>query len=281
LWTYDAAHNLASVCAVFRSDDVAHPTPFEAAAGTLLSSAAGDRMLVALGATDGSVWLLDNLNEAVAGVSVREPMQDEREVGRENVKRKRADVHALSSRLIGTASKDVAVTRLRWQAGIEGRLVTAGYDGMVRVWDVDAGTITLSIPAGGKALTGLAVGGDGGGGSNSSCSVVAGVDGAVRVVDARDGKGVVASSGRGKAHDGMATDVAWMVHGSSFASGGLDGSVRVWDMRGIDAPVHIVEGVHGARNVRSLALGVAATNGSTTVYSAGEDGRVQAVSFDM
>jgi hypothetical protein len=52
-------------------------------------------------------------------------------------------------------------------------------------------------------------------------------------------------------------------------------------MRGVDTPVHIVNGVHGARNVRSLALGVAATNGCTTVYSAGEDGRVQAVSFDM
>jgi WD40 repeat protein len=271
LWTHDAASNSASVCAVFRSDDVAHPTSFEAAAATTVS----DKTLVALGATDGSVWVLDDIAERLSADGAPEAMEEAETAENDNAKRKHVDVPSISSQLIGTTSKNAAVTRVRWQDGSSGALVSAGYDGMVRMWDVDAGIVKLSIPAGGKALTGLALSGING------TAVVAAVDGAVRLVDSRDGKGVVASSTRGKAHDGMATDVAWMMDGASFVSGGLDGSVRVWDLRGLEAPVHVVEGVHGARNVRSLSLGVAATNGRTTVFSAGEDGRLQAVAFDM
>ncbi|CDF37251.1 unnamed protein product [Chondrus crispus] len=98
--------------------------------------------------------------------------------------------------------------------------------------------------------------------------LVSAVDGGVRLVDAREGKGVVAACGRKGAHRGVVTDACWMVAGKSAVSGGGDGSVRLWDVRALMTPAHIMERVH--EGGKSLAVAAAGEE----VFSAGADGKV-------
>jgi WD40 repeat protein len=254
LWSYEGG--AAAVCGVFRSDDVG-ATPFESAAAT---SCAG-KDIVALGGSNGSVWVVDDLSQCREAASPAAPAGS---------KRKHAGAAELSVRHLGVTSADLSVTCLRWRG--DGALVSAGLDGMVRVWDAGSAAVKLSVPGGGKAVTGLA--------ESAASFVVSAADGAVRLLDARGGRGVVGCSGRGKGHAGMASGVTWIVPDASFASGGLDGSVRAWDMRALDTPVHVVDGVHG-KDARSLGLALGTHDGRATVFSAGEDGQIHAVSFDM
>lgn len=263
LWSFEDSSDLgvasAVVAGVFRSEDVAAPCPFECTAACNISG----RDVVALGGSNGSVWILDDVSSA-------SDIEKAGEAG-DRAKRKRADTVSLVARHLGVSSPDLGVTTLEWDGGkCDGSLVSSGLDGMVRVWDASAGAVSLSVPGGGKAISGLAV--------SRKCYLVAAADGVVRVLDGREGGGVVGVTGKGKGHSGMATDVTWMSEDESFASGGLDGSVRAWDMRSYEAPVHIVEGVHG-RGARSLGLACAFHESRTAVFSAGEDGKIQTVSF--
>jgi NLE (NUC135) domain/WD domain, G-beta repeat len=259
LWAYrhgvEAAACGAEVCGVFRAAEVASGVCFESVAAT----SRGGKDLVALGASNGSLWMLEEVEAA----------RSARDAGGTDGKRKGVEVAEISARQLGVCSADLSVASLRWRGD---ELVSAGLDGMVRVWDPDSAVVKLSIPGGGKSLTGLT--------HSEQSFLVSAADGVVRLLDAREGKGVVGSSSRGKGHAGMATDVAWIVQDASFASGGLDGSVRAWDMRAFDAPVHVVEGVHG-KGARSLSLECCTYEGRATVFSAGEDGRLQPVSFSM
>lgn len=262
LWAYapgegEGAPCSARACAVFRSDDVSNATGFESAAAT----SRGGKDLVALGGADGTLWMLEDLEGARAAGGAA--------AAAGGGKRKAADVAALTARLLGTTSAGLSVTSLRWR---DADLLSAGLDGMVRVWDADASRVALSVPGGGKALTGLT--------HSEQVFVVSAADGFVRLLDARDGKGVVGCSGRLKGHAGMATDVTWIVPDGSFASCGLDGSVRAWDMRAIDSPVHVVDNVHG-KGARALSVECCSSDGRSTVFSAGQDGVLQSVAFSM
>lgn len=262
LWSYKHGDGegetcSAEVCGVFQSDDVSNATAFECAAAT----SRGGKDLVALGATDGTLWVLEDLADARAAAADA--------AAAEGGKRKAVDVAALTARQVGTTAADLTVTTVRWR---DGDVLTAGLDGMVRVWDADASRVALSVPGGGKSLTGLT--------HSEQVFLVSAADGFVRLLDARDGKGVVGSSGRSKGHVGMSTDVTWIVPDGSFASCGLDGSVRAWDMRAIDSPVHVVDEVHG-KGGRALSIECCPSEGRTTVFSAGQDGVLQSVAFRM
>lgn len=257
LWSYDGVDGgdgaaSAGVQAVFRSADIGNATPFESVA----ASTRDGRDIVALGAANGSICILDDLVGA-------------RDVERvaENGKRKQVDVAELAAKHLGLTSADLSVTSVKWQGG---NLLSAGLDGMVRVWDTASSAVQSSIPGGGKAIMAME--------ESSASLVVAAADGLVRVLDPRDGEGVVSTTGREKSHAGMASDVTWIVRDASFASGGLDGSVRAWDMRALGTPMHVVQEVHGKAG-RSLALGCASHEGKKLVFSAGEDGHVQNLSF--
>jgi WD40 repeat protein len=256
IWSYSPEEKSASVCALFRSDDVTQEVLFETAAATLRA----DKQLVALGASDGSVWLLDDLADTLAAASAVAPAEA-------SAKRKKTDVQEIGAQHIGSTSKDLTVTRVGWR---NEELATAGLDGMLRFWDVDSSAVKVSVPGGGKALTAMCI-------SDASC-VVGCADGAVRLLDGRDGKGVVAVSLKGKGHAGIVSDVTWLSTDATMASGGLDGAVRVWDMRAFGAPVHIVNHVHG-ENARSLALCSGVVDQKRMLLSAGEDGHVQRMEF--
>lgn len=252
LWSYSG--DSARVQGVFRSGDVAKGTPFE----SVCASTRDGKDIVALGASNGSIWVLDDLSAARETPSAAE-----------SGKRKQADVADLTAKHVGVTSTDLSVSSVRWHGA---NLLSAGFDGMVRVWDTQSSTVQSSIPGGGKAILGLE--------ESSASFLVASADGVVRSLDPRDGKGVVSATGREKCHSGMATDVTWIVQDASFASSGLDGSVRAWDMRALAAPMHVVDSVHG-KNGRSLALGCGSHDGRQILFSAGEDGNVQNVAFRL
>lgn len=260
LWSFsrdrETGNASSVVCGIFRSEDVAGVCPFESVAVADLSG----RNVVALGGSNGSVWILDDV-----------PSIPRMEGEGDSSKRKRADTVDLVARHVGVTSPDLNVSALKWRGeGTDTALLSAGLDGMVRIWDTNTSSVSLSVPGGGKSLSGLAV--------SASSLLVSAADGAVRVLDGRERRGVVGVTGKGKGHVGMATDVTWMTQGESFASSGLDGSVRAWDMRSYDTPVHIVADVHGV-GARTLGLASASQEGGTNVFSAGQDGKIRAVSF--
>lgn len=240
LWSLrdGAAHGVAQ----FRSEEAGPPVAFESVA-----TQAGVSPAVAMGGADGSVWVIADALAQLEG----------RPVAAAGGKRKAPDGVALTASKLGLTSTDLSVSSVQWSGK---DVVTSGWDGLVRVWDVDGCATKVTIPSGGKPVTSVSVA--------DTVMLVSAVDGAIRLVDAREGKGVVAACGRKGAHWGVVTDACWMAEGKSAVSGGVDGSVRLWDVRALMTPAHIMERVHAG--VKSLA--VAAAGGE--VFSAGADGKV-------
>lgn len=240
LWALEGGE--AQPTGAFRSEEAGPPVAFEAVAVR-----AGDRPALAVGGADGSVWVVaDVMRQVDGGVQAA--------VGG---KRKAMDGAVLSASKLGITAADLAVSSVRWDAE---DVVTAGWDGLVRRWDVDACSTKVAIPSGGKPVTSVSVG--------ESVMLVSAVDGAVRLVDAREGKGVVAACGRKGAHRGVAMDACWIAAGKSAASAGADGTVRLWDVRALMTPVHVVEGAHGGE--KCLAVSTV----EDEVFSVGGDGKV-------
>jgi WD40 repeat protein len=110
-------------------------------------------------------------------------------------------------------------------------LLSAGNDGTVRVWDVEAGRSRLVLRGHVGAVQGCTVAPDG------SWLASAGSDGTVRIWDAPAADGDGADAGDPAparlvltGHAGVAADCAATADGTGLVSVGVDGMLRVWDV---------------------------------------------------
>lgn len=259
VWTFDMQNRRAEPVAVFRTDDGGDAAGVTAAA----ASAMGERQAVALGGEDGTIWIIPHI--PVSDVNV----QDEKREGdvldqvAQARKRKTPHVDRLLALRVGCSSTALPVSRVRWRGS---GVVSAGWDAVVREWDVERCELCTTMPSGGKPLTDVAVG--------QGCHVTSAVDGGVRVVDARDGQGVVAACGRRATHNGVVAAVEWLEMERSVVSAGFDGSVRLWDLRAMLAPARAVANVHGGGKALALATGMDEGDERKAIFSGGSDGRV-------
>lgn len=250
LWAFDAGEGAARPVAEFRSEEAGTPVAFECAA--VVKLVGSGRVAAGLGAADGSVWVVPDLLAEDEGM----------EQATAGMKRKTASLRGMGATKIGVTSTDLCVSGMQWK---EGALVSGGWDALVREWDVEKCVVSVSIPCGGKAVTSVSL--------DERVVLVSAVDGGVRLVDARDGKGVVGACGRKGAHRGVVADATWVRRGESAVSAGLDGTLRVWDLRSMLSPAHVVEGAHGGGG-KCTAVCVANDGDKTSIYSVGSDGRI-------
>lgn len=250
LWSFDAEAKAARPVAEFRSEETSTPVSFECAA--VAEVVGRERVSAALGAADGSVWVVPDLlaNE------------EEVEHASAGVKRKTPSLYGMVATKVGVTSTDLCVSGVRWKGAA---VVSGGWDALVREWDVEKCVTNVSIPCGGKAVTSVSV--------DERVVLVSAVDGGLRLADMRDGKGVVGACGRRGAHRGIVADATWVERGESAVSAGLDGSLRVWDLRSMLSPAHVVENAHGVGG-RCLAVGVAKCKDRVNIYSVGSDGQI-------
>nr|WP_129583313.1 NACHT domain-containing protein [Actinomyces mediterranea] len=146
------------------------------------------------------------------------------------------------------------------------RVAAGGWDGSVRVWDVDSGeTVSvLSVLEGHTSrVVSVAWSADG------SRVVAGGWDGSVRVWDVDSGETVSVLEG----HTAAVVSVAWSAVGSRVVTGGWDGSVRVWDVDSGET-VSVLEGHTAA--VGSVAWSAVGSR----VVAGGEDGSVRVWDVD-
>ncbi|MFI1169625.1 NB-ARC domain-containing protein, partial [Streptomyces sp. NPDC020801] len=98
-------------------------------------------------------------------------------------------------------------------------LATAGYDGMVRLWDRATGTCTATLTGHTTWVLSVAIASDG------SWLATADFDGMVRLWDRATGTCTATLTG----HTGPVLSVAIPPDGTWLATGGDDGMVRLWD----------------------------------------------------
>lgn len=258
VWKWDERERCGRKIGEFSSDDVADGTGFECVANMSMNGSGNN--LVAAGGFNGSVWTLD-----VSKVADKASTED---LG----KRKASDVQNMVGRRLEMTRQDVCVSALSFR---DDQLLSASWDGLVRVWDVERGTILRSIPGGGKALTDIAWSG--------KRLAASAVDGIIRLIDT-DVKGeqggglaVFAKSGKLKSHNGLANAVVWLGTGDELASGGHDGAIRIWDARSMAAPVRVLDQVHGEDGKCLSLRSVADTR--KTIISGGSDGNVKHFTF--
>jgi WD40 repeat protein len=138
------------------------------------------------------------------------------------------------------------------------RLVSAGSDGTVQVWDARSGDPLLTLEAHRGEATAAAFSPDG------TRLVSAGDDGKVRVWDARSGDPLLSL----EAHGQGVRAAAFSPDGTRLVSAGDDGTVRVWDARSGE-PRLTLEGHRG------WVLAAAFSPDGTRLVSAGADGAVR------
>lgn len=275
VWRYDRAAGEAVAIAAFRPGQIGEGVAFESAAAANV----GGKDLIALGGADGSLWVVDEWrdSEVPAAADRTEHSGDddalnknEAESTEQNApphKRKRPGPADVGARHVGTATRDLPIAKCCWSGN---ELITAGFDGMLRYWNVESCTTTVSVPCGGKAVTGAAV-------SDAVCYVSC-ADGRIRGVESRGRGGVVSVSERGKGHNGVVSDISWIRSGVSFASCGVDGTVRTWDVRSPSIPAHTVEALHG-KGHRSLRIGGIEAKDRATLFSVGTDGALRTLNI--
>lgn len=251
LWAVSDGDASATPVATFRTEDSGDPISLGAAA---VSAVGTER--AALGADDGSVWVLPDLSA------------DGPRGAQDGVKRKTSDSATLSAVRIGGAASPLPVSGVQWRGD---DVVSAGWDAMLRVWNVEACVASLNIPCGGKPVMDVDVA--------EHVLMVAAVDGAVRICDARDGRGVVAACGIKGSHDGVVSGVRWLESGRNGVSCGLDGTVRFWDTRAMLSPARIVENVHDGERCLAVDALRRQEAGAWQVFSAGADGKLARIAL--
>ncbi|OSX80465.1 hypothetical protein BU14_0052s0078 [Porphyra umbilicalis] len=266
---------------VFRSDEVATAaTPFASVAAA--AGDAGAPPLVAAGGTNGDVWVVDaraaRLDEAAPDGDGGAADAGAAAAPGRGRKRPPSTVPALGGRRLDGGPRHLPVAAVAFGGADE--LAGASWDGLVRLWAVDAGVVRVTLPAGGKALTGMALAppsaaGDGGGGGGDasppppvSVLAVTAIDGAVRLLDARVAAGavVVGASPPRRGHAGIASAVVW-TSAVGLATGGHDGAVAVWDVRSLAAPTDRLADAGGGGGGRG---------GGGRLFAGGSDGQVRA-----
>lgn len=246
VWSYDADAQNAVATAVFRTEDHGASTSLESVA------CGGD--IAAVGAFDGSLWLLprcgkpSDTSAAPVGESGKRARVDEAPV----------DAHRLAG------ATGLCVPALGFAGS---KLMSGGWDSCVRVWDAEAMAQALVLPAGGRPVTGLC-------GSESGVVATCGGDGAVRLLDSRGEKGVVGACAKKGMHTAIANGIEWVDEGAVAVSAGADGCLRVWDLRAMDVPVHVLRHAEETAGVNVLDVAVAKSEKGRCIASAGSDGLV-------
>lgn len=262
----------ATTVAEFRSEEAGEPISFHSIAttGDTRSGEVTEDVRIAAGGEDGSVWTLTHTVDTTGGVSAVQNggVSEKVKLG----KRRRSALGTLAATRVGAGTMRAAVTDLQWTS--EGHVISSSLDGFLRLWDIEACTLSTTIPCGNKSLFGLSIarGIDDGIAPKRKLTVVVGAaDGGVRVVDAGGG-GIIAACGRKGAHNGVVTDVAWIHTDKHLASSGVDGSIRLWDVRAMAMPVRVARDCHGGQSC--MAVAVAQTSQGHSIYSVGTDGRL-------
>jgi WD40 repeat protein len=138
------------------------------------------------------------------------------------------------------------------------RVVSAGEDGSVRLWQVADGATGQVLHSGKEPETDVDISPDG------SRIMAVGEDGWVRLWDAQSGAEETRVSGEGR----QLKAAAFSADGRRFAAGGRDGVTRVWSSAG-GPPVAVLRGQRS--RVYDVSFGAA----SNRVVSAGDDGTVR------
>lgn len=246
VWSFDHANSAAGAVGILRAEDLGVSTGFESLAVGVI----GGSPLAAVAGFDGSIWTLPK-----CGVPDSAPASDAvRKRGRTAEQPVRAQPLAPSTGL--------CVPSITFAGS---NLFSAGWDGVVRVWDVAESSDAVVLPAGGRPVTGVVA-------SEAGIAFTCGNDGAVRVLDRRTESGVVAACKRKGMHSRTANDVDWVTDGAVAASAGADGTVRLWDLRAVDVPVHVLEHKQGDASVNVLGVASGKEGDRTVVVSAGSDG---------
>ncbi|HSQ68442.1 MAG TPA: TIR domain-containing protein, partial [Steroidobacteraceae bacterium] len=167
----------------------------------------------------------------------------------------------------------VGTRRLEWiidaQEGISSvdfspdgkRIVSGGWDGTVRLWDVDsAAAIGTPFQGHSGSVESVAFSQDGRRIASGSA------DGTARLWDAESGAAISVPL---EGHKGVVTSVAFSPDGERIVSGGRDGTVRLWDGENgalIGAPLE---------GHQSLVRSVAFSPDGKRIVSGGEDGTMR------
>lgn len=249
VWSVDKAAEVATPFAEFRTETIGDAVGLGSVA---ISKEANES--AALGADDGSLWVLPDIPQVQSAPQ---------KIGN---KRKEADTAVIAAVRVGASTAPLPMTGVAWRGR---NVVSAGWDALIRVWDVDACASATTIPCGGKAVADISI--------TEQSILVAAIDGGVRLIDARDGKGVVAACGRKGAHHGIVNAIQWMDKDRNCVSGGIDGTLRFWDVRSMMVPVRVLKEIHGGK--QCLGLDCVIQERTWCIFSAGADGKVARITI--